>query len=148
MYEKYKMRETLDGTGHAIAEQLVRTLMFNRDPDFAANLRTIDQICNIIDRDYSPQVSPTGTKDFVTYHYKAWLKHFIMMRNMVGNKELQKRTWGHDEHFTLKDFKEMCPDFEGVAWAEEEFDKFQEVYNSKSGTYDEYGNICEFPDPV
>lgn len=143
----YKMRETLDGTGHAIAEQLVRTLMFNRDPDFAANLRTVDQICKIIERDYSPQVSPTGTKDFVTYHYKAWLSHFAMMRNMVGDKKRQKLTWGHDEYFTMDDFKEMCPNWESVAFAYEDFDKYQKVYNAACDTYDEYGNICDFPEP-
>ena len=47
----YKMRETLDGTGYAIAEQLVRTLMFNEDKV----LRTVNEVSDVINKVYSPQ---------------------------------------------------------------------------------------------
>jgi len=140
----YKMKETLDGTGHAIAEQLVRTLMFDED----RVLRTVTQISDIVNKVYSPQTSPSGVETFVTYHYKEWLNHFVMMHGMVGDKERQRLTWGHEEHFTEDDFREMCPDYWNVSRAYEDIEEYQRFRNAKSGDLDEYGNVCQFPEPV
>ena len=51
----------------------------------------------------------------------------------IGDKERQRLTWGHEEHFTEEDFREMCPDYWSVSRAYEDFEEYQEFRDERNG---------------
>jgi len=98
--------EDIDVTGHTIASQVIRTLMFNRK---TRKLRTIDDIYKIVQNRYGPQCSPCGIHEYVKSEYISWIRHYVEMHSHIDDPEFQK-----NYPFAQKHFDKLCPDWTSV----------------------------------